>query len=165
VVAASLGLPIDLSPEEYTAEALAERLVDQGAKKVLVPQAEKARETLGRVLVANGVEVEAVVAYRTVLGSGGVDLARLTRNGEVDAVVFASPSAVDNLAARFEQENGKWSDLKELCVACIGPVTQAAAEQRGLEVSVVPREHTIPDLVDSLESYYQVNRRNGKVVT
>ena len=62
-------------------------------------------------LLANGVEVEAVTAYRTVLGSGGVDVPRLLREGRVDAVVFASPSAVDNMAVRFERENGDWDDL------------------------------------------------------
>ena len=159
-----LEMVADVCPEEFTAEALAEQLVAQGAERVLVPQADRAREALVRILAANGVEVEAVTAYRTVVGSGGVDVPRLMRDGRVDAVVFASPSAVDNMAARFERENGDWDDVRKACVACIGPVTFAAAERRGLQVHVQAREHTIPALVDALETYYRSRRQVGERV-
>ncbi len=157
-----LGIDADLCPEDHVAEALAEELVARQAQRVLVPQAERAREALVRILAANGVEVEAVTAYRTVLGRGGADVPRLLRDGRVDAVVFASPSAVDNMAVRFEQERGDWGDLRKVCIACIGPVTSAAAERRGLEVHVLAQDHTIPDLVDSLERYYRESTRMGE---
>jgi uroporphyrinogen III methyltransferase/synthase len=157
-----LRIEAGLCPEEYLAEALAEQLVARGARRVLVPQAERARETLGRVLLSNGIEVEAVTAYRTVLGSGGADVPHLLRDGRVDAVVFASPSAVDNMAARFDRESGDWYDLRKVCIACVGPVTSAAAERRGLEVHVVARDHTIADLVDGVELYYRDSERSGE---
>lgn len=159
-----LGIAADLYPEEYLAEALANQLVARGAQRVLVPQAEQAREALVRILRTNGIEVEAVTAYRTVLGSGGVDVPHLLRSGRVDAIVFTSPSAVDNMAARFDRENGDWDDLRKVCLACIGPVTSAAAERRGLEVQVLARDHTILDLVDSLERYFQNSEREGERV-
>ncbi|MFH1833696.1 MAG: uroporphyrinogen-III synthase, partial [bacterium] len=106
VLADRMGIGAELYPEEHLAEALADQLVVRGAQRVLVPQAERAREALVRVLRANSVEVEAVTAYRTVLGSGGADVPGLLGSGRVDAVVFASPSAVDNMAVRFQQENG-----------------------------------------------------------
>jgi uroporphyrinogen-III synthase len=159
---ARLRIAADLYPEEYLAEALAEQLLARGAQKVLVPQAELAREALVRILVEHGVEVETVTAYRTVLGSGGVDVPRLARDGQVDAVIFASPSAVDNMAVRFERENGDWDDLKKACIACIGPVTSAAAERRGLKVDVLAQDHTIVALVAALERYYQGSTRNGE---
>ncbi len=157
-----LGITADLCPEEYLAEALAEELVARGAQRVLLPQAERAREALVRILGDNGVEVEAVTAYRTVLGSGGADVPRLARDGRVDAVIFASPSAVDNMAVRFGRENGDWDDLKKVCIACIGPVTSAAAERRGLKVDVLAQDHTILDLVAGLERYYQDSIRFGE---
>jgi uroporphyrinogen-III synthase len=79
----------------------------------------------------------------------------------VDAVTFASPSAVDNMATRFERENGDWKDLRKVCVACIGPVTAAAAERRGLEVHVLAQGHTILDLVNGLERYYRSSTQIG----
>jgi uroporphyrinogen III methyltransferase/synthase len=154
-VAERLGIAADLCPEEHLAEALAEELVASGARRVLVPQAEKAREALVRILTENEVEVEAVAAYRTVPGSGGADVPRLLRHGGVDVVAFASPSAVDNMALRFERESGDWDDLRRVCIACIGPITSAAAERRGLKVHVAPRDHTIPGLVFALEQYYR----------
>ncbi len=155
-----LGISAVLYPEDYQGEALAEQLVARRAQRVLVPQAERAREALVSILTAHGVEVEAVTAYRTVMGSGGVDVPRLLQEGEVDAVVFASPSAVDNMAARFGRENGSWDDLqrdhpRKVCIACIGPITSAAAERRGLRVDVLPGEHTLAALVDALEQYYR----------
>ena len=159
-----MGVDADLCPEEYVGEALAAQLVARGARKVLVPQAEKAREALVSILSANGVEVRAVAAYRTVLGSGGADVPGLLREGRVDAVVFASPSAVDNMAARFEREGGDWVRLQNVRVACIGPVTAAAAERRGLRVHVQARDHTMRDLVDGLEQYYQDSARIGERV-
>ena len=150
-----MGISNHMYPEEYVGEALAEQLVARGARKVLIPQAERAREALADILAAKGVEANVVTAYRTVLGSGGADVPELLRERRVDTVIFASPSAVDNMAARFERENGDWSLLQNVCIACIGPVTSAAAECRGLNVRVQPRAHTMRDLVDGLEHYYQ----------
>jgi len=155
VVADRMGIEAELYPEEHLAEALAGELVARGARHVLVPQAEQAREALVRLLRENGVEVEAVTAYRTVLGSGGADVPGLLRAGRVGAVVFASPSAVNNMATRLEREDGDWDDLRKVCIACIGPVTSAAAERRGLEVQVLAKNHTILDLVESLERHLQ----------
>lgn len=163
-LAERLAIAADLCPEEYLAEALAEQLVARRAERVLVPQAERARETLVSTLVASGVEVEAVTAYRTVLGSGGVDVPRLLRDGRVDAVVFASPSAVDNMAVRFAREKGDWDDLKKVCIACIGPVTSAAAERRGLVVQVQAADHTMRGLVEGLEGYYRNSTLTGELV-
>ena len=155
-VAERFGLAVDLCPREYTSEALAVELLAAGATRVLVPQAEKARDTLARILGESaGVQVEPVTAYRTVMGSGGADLPGLLRGGRIDAVVFASPSALDNMALRLEREGGDWADLQKVCVACIGPVTAAAAERRGLVAGVVPEEHTIEALVESLEHYFR----------
>jgi uroporphyrinogen-III synthase len=158
-----LGIDADLCPDQYVAEALAKDLVSRRARNVLVPQAERARETLARILEANGVRVEAVTAYRTVLGSGGDDVPALLRNGRLDAVVFASPSAVNNMFVRLERENGDCEDLQRVCTACIGPVTAAAAERRGLRVDVLARDHTIPALVEGLERYYRDRARMGEV--
>jgi uroporphyrinogen-III synthase len=159
-----MGISADVYPEEYVGEALAEQLVARGAQKVLVPQAERAREALVSILTAHGVDVQAVTAYRTILGSGGEDVPRLLREDRVDAVAFASPSAVDNMAARFERENGDWGRLRSVCIACIGPVTAAAAERRGLKVHVQPRDHTMRDLVDGLEQYCRDSARIGERV-
>jgi len=64
-----------------------------------------------------------------------------------------------DMAVRFEREKGDWGDLRKPCIACIGPVTSAAAERRGLQVHVMSQDHTLPALIESLERYYRDSNR------
>ena len=151
-----LGLPVDLFPETFVAEALAADLLTQLASggRVLVCQADIARPVLVETLAAGGAAVTSVVAYRTVRGSGGVDLPVLLRSGQVDAVTLTSSSTVRNLLARLEAEGGCVDDLAGVCLACVGPITAETARKLGLTVQVVPQEHTIAALVNTLEAYF-----------
>ncbi len=155
-----LGITPDLSAEDHVAEVLAGELIAHGARRVLVPQADQARAALSRLLEENGTQVDAVTAYRTVRGAGGVDLPSLLRAGRVDAVVFASASAVDNMAVRFQRENGDWDDLREVCLACIGPFTAAAVKRRGLQAQVVALDHTILGVVDAIADFFREHREH-----
>ncbi len=103
-----LGLSVDLVPETFVAEALAGDLLQRLAPNghVLVCQADIARPVLVETLAAGGAAVTSVVAYRTVIGSGGVDLPALLRAGQVDAVTFTSSSTVRNLLIRLDAEGG-----------------------------------------------------------
>ncbi|MGH9117028.1 MAG: hypothetical protein ACRD0A_03860 [Acidimicrobiales bacterium] len=44
-------------------------------------------------------------------------------------------------------------------MACIGPITAAAARARGLGVTVEAPVHTIPGLVDAIEDWARSRRR------
>lgn len=151
-----LGLPVDLVPVTFVTEALAADLLRRLAPngRVLVCQADIARPVLVETLAAGGAAVTSVVAYRTVMGSGGVDLPALLRAGQVDAVTFTSASTVRNLLARLNAEGGHVADLASVCLACVGPVTSETAQKLGMIVQVMPSQHTIPALVDSLEAYF-----------
>lgn len=149
-----LHVSVALEPPVYTGDSLAEELVARGPVRVLLPLGDRARDILPRALVAGGAEVAVVTAYRTVLGEGGVDLPAMLGRHEVDAVLFTSPSTVDNLSVRLEKEHGDWSSLRAVCIGCIGPVTSQSARARGLEVQVQPSQHTLPALVGALESYF-----------
>lgn len=151
-----LQLPVALIPGTFVAEALAADLLRQLAPggRVLVCQADIARPVLVEALAAGGAAVTSVVAYRTVPGSGGVDLPALLRTGQVDAVTLTSSSTVKNLLVRLEAEGGCVADLAGVCLACVGPITAETARELGLTVQVVPDEHTIAALVNSLEAYF-----------
>ncbi|HRX05364.1 MAG TPA: uroporphyrinogen-III synthase, partial [Anaerolineae bacterium] len=45
-------------------------------------------------------------------------------------------------------------DLAGVCLACVGPITAETARKLGLTVQVVPQEHTIAALVNTLEAYF-----------
>lgn len=152
-----LGLRATLTPEEFVAEALAAALIARGPAggRVLLCQADLARPALAEALRATGWAVTAVVAYRTVIGDGGIRLMDRLAAGAVDAITFTSPSTVRNLARRLAAEGGRLADLTGVCIACLGPVTAAAAQQIGLPVHVQPAKHTVAALVAALERWWE----------
>jgi uroporphyrinogen-III synthase len=62
----------------------------------------------------------------------------------VDAVTFASPSAVSGLRAALNDT--AFAQLEGLVVAAIGATTAAALRQSGLTVTTVARRSTLEDL-------------------
>ncbi|HEC21720.1 MAG TPA: uroporphyrinogen-III synthase [Chloroflexi bacterium] len=149
-----LGVQVALTPAEYVAESLADALCPAPGMRVFLPQSEIARPVLKEALTAAGAEVTGVTAYRTVMGRGGVNVPAMLSAGQVDAVAFTSPSTVHNFLRRLVGEGGDVADLAGVCVACIGPVTARAAHERGLEVQVVPEEHTLAGLIAGLEAHF-----------
>jgi uroporphyrinogen III methyltransferase/synthase len=91
-----------------------------------------------------GWEVDAVEAYRTVRRD--IDPLVLVAAGRADAICFASPSAVNS----YLDQAGNAGPGTPPLVACIGPVTAAAARSRGLEVGAEAPEHTVEGLLDAL---------------
>jgi uroporphyrinogen-III synthase len=153
-----LGLETALLPEEFVAESLLDTFSARPGARVLLPQSEIARATLADGLAAAGMQVTSVVAYQTVIGSGGADVPALLQGRQIDAVTFTSSSTVSNFLRRLEEQGGAgWSPaacLSAICVACIGPMTARTALESGLEVAVVPERHTLKDLVVGLESCF-----------
>ncbi len=156
-----LGWRAELVPGEFVAAALAAALVERlrSGDRVLLCQADIARPVLADALRAAGADVTSVVAYRTVTGSGGIDLPALLAAGHVDAITFTSASTVRSLLQRLAAEGGRPADLADVCIACLGPITADAARKLGMTVHVLPVEHTIPALVEALEAHFwKVNR-------
>jgi uroporphyrinogen-III synthase len=152
---AMLKLETALIPEKYSAESLVNALRPTPGMRLLLPQADLARPTLVEGLVAAGVTVTSVIAYRTVQGAGGVDLPTLLADGQVDVVTFTSPSTVHHFLDRVQAEGGNLDKLRDVIFACIGPTTAEAAHNLGLMVAVLPAEHTLNGLVDALERYFE----------
>jgi len=140
----------DLVPAEARGAALAAALGRQAAgKRVLVPRAAEGRPELLEGLAAAGAEVVAAPCYRTVAAPPEVIalLADRLERGELDAVAFASPSAVKSVVEGL----GARSRLLARCtLAAIGPTTAAALAEAGLEASVVPETSTGRDLAEAI---------------
>lgn len=146
----------DLMPEKYQAEHILEAmshfpLVDQ---KVLIPRADQAREILPEGLRQMGAVVTVVSAYQTQSAQEeqGPLLERLNRN-EVDCLTFTSSSTVINFLALFARQE-ILRLLKEVDIACIGPITAQTAKDNGLQVKIIAADYTIPGLVQAIENYY-----------
>jgi uroporphyrinogen-III synthase len=76
-----------------------------------------------------------------------VRLAGWIHRGEVDAVAFASPSAVKAVTGALGADVAL---LRRVLLAAIGPTTAAALREAGLEPGALPAEHTAPALADAI---------------
>jgi uroporphyrinogen-III synthase/uroporphyrinogen III methyltransferase/synthase len=138
----------DLVPEESRGVALAAALAPRvRGKRVLVPRAEEGRPELVDGLAAAGADVTAPAAYRTAAVPPETlrPLGELLERGEVDALAFASPSAVRSVVAALGPGR-----LSSTAVAVIGPTTAEAARAAGLRVDIEPRESTGAALAEAI---------------
>jgi uroporphyrinogen III methyltransferase/synthase len=155
------GLRVDLEPAESRAEAIVQALREQGdlkAKRFLLPRADIAREVLPDELRRAGADVTEVTAYKTVLAEiereGDPDIYRMLLEGRIDVVTFTSASTVKNFVQIFGAEQSP-DLLNATKVASIGPVTAEAAEQYGIKTAIMPKEYTIPALVDAIVAHFR----------
>ena len=140
----------DYVPKQYLSEKILEGLGDVNGKRVLLPRADIAAKTLPAALRARGALVDELTAYRTIVPPELTSerLNAILASG-LDLVTFTSPSTVRNLAevlGRRELE----SFLRKVKVACIGPVTEKAANELGIAVDIVAKAHTIDALVEAI---------------
>jgi uroporphyrinogen-III synthase len=140
------GARVERMPEgDFRAEGLLAALadVDVAQRSILMPAAERARDVLPRALTERGASVRVVVAYRTVAPPGlAATVAGRLREG-IDVALFASPSAVENFAAAA-------GDLaRRLPVVVMGPVTEQAARDAGMDVKGVALPSTVEGLVEA----------------
>ncbi|MFN8161939.1 MAG: uroporphyrinogen-III C-methyltransferase [Solirubrobacterales bacterium] len=142
---AEYGIAADIVPDRFVAEALAEALeaVDVAGRPVLVARAAEARDVLPDALRERGAKVDVVALYETVRETP--DPAALEAAREADYLTFTSSSTVRNLldAIGGEPPSGPR-------VISIGPITSAAARERGLEVHAEAERHDIAGLVEAL---------------
>lgn len=140
----------DLVPLETTGEALARALAPfVGGRSVLVPRAAEGRPEILAGLAAAGAEVTAVEAYRTLPAPAETlaGMASWIERQEVDAVAFASPSAVRAVAAAL---GPKARLLGRVLLAAIGPTTAEALREVGLLAGVVADRHTGKGLAEAI---------------
>ncbi len=149
---AELHLKVDLLPDEFVAESVADafRGCRLEGKRVLLPRAETAREFLPEALRSFGAAVDVVPVYRSVLPEASRRAAERAWGGAKapDWVTITSPSTVTNLTEIVPLDR-----LRESRIASIGPITSRAARDLGLTVSVEASPYTADGLVDALVSH------------
>lgn len=136
------ALRVELVPDRAVAEGLLEAMPPGDGKKLLLTQAEVAREVLPIGLVAKGWNVDRVTAYRTI--DAEVTDADRARAAIGDVITFTSSSTVE----RFVRLVGL--DALPPVVASIGPITSATARELGVTVDVEADPHTIDGLVNAI---------------
>ena len=152
------GVSLELVPEEYVAEAVAEVMSSTAGiagARVLLPRAAGARKVLPERLQEAGAEVDEVALYDSVADEEGIArLREAVRKGEVDMLTFTAASTVRHYVEVAGPEVG------EALVAVIGPITAVAARDLGLPVHVEAEEYTVEGLLKAITNYY-VKRGGG----
>ena len=148
------GISADFVPSTFVAESVVDELKQFGlnGKRVLLPQAEIARDVLRNGLTGLGASVDAIPVYRTVTPANSAERLDKVLSDGIDIATFSSSSTVTNLV---ELLDGNTSALKGATIACIGPVTAKRAEELSLRVDIIASEHTIAGLIEAVESHFE----------
>jgi len=150
---ATNGLPADVIPDSFAANALAAELARRGiaGQRILLPRSQIGRDELVDDLRAAGAHVEPVVAYRTEpVTTMDADLINRLRGNEIDAVTVTSPSCVRGLMGMIGNNP---DNLRGVVLAATGETTATAARNAGLDVSTIAAEASAKGLVRALVVY------------
>lgn len=153
--AADAGLRVTYLARNPSGEALASELTRfVTGKSVLLPRSDRADARLIQVLAEGGAKVEDVIAYRT-LGAAEVNAETLAefRAGAVDAILFASPSAFQNLSDAIPLPELALLSMR-VNFAAIGPTTAKALREAGVRVAIQPAHASAILLADAVGKFY-----------
>jgi uroporphyrinogen III methyltransferase/synthase len=146
------GVMPDFVPEEYLAEAILPGLGDLRGRWVLLPRAEIARKALPEAILQAGGVAHEIAVYETLPAEPDRNGLAVLKSG-VDAVTFTSPSTVENFVEIVRRAGLNPVQLpKNPLIACIGPITQKAAEEAGFRDIVVAEEYTTEGIVTLLHN-------------
>jgi len=150
------GLKVDCLPQKAVAEGLVEEIARKGrleGRRVLLPQANIARETLYEGLKRNGAVVNRVVAYRTERAEvDASEVRKLLEQERIAWITVTSPSSVRSLLDLLQLPHGFWND-SSVRFASIGPTTSGTLRALGLVVTVESKVPSVESLVDAIVGY------------
>jgi uroporphyrinogen III methyltransferase/synthase len=153
----SYGMRPELIPSEFKAEGVLAALggVKVKGQRFLIPRAKIAREIIPDKLRELGALVTVATAYENIKPAADAERAkRLFEEKKIAAVTFTSSSTVHNFIEILGQKEYK-TLLDGVVVACIGPVTAKTADEYGLKTDIMPKDYTIPALVEALVEYFK----------
>jgi uroporphyrinogen III methyltransferase/synthase len=117
---------------------------------VLVPHGNLADDALAAALRDRGAHPLQVLAYRTVPGEGIPRIAAGVRDGRIDALLFASGSAIRFVADAVDitPRPSARGTTRRPAIFCIGPSTARVADEIGWRVDGIASETTQPALIE-----------------
>ncbi|MBZ5639424.1 MAG: uroporphyrinogen-III synthase [Acidobacteriia bacterium] len=147
------GFVVQRVAAESRADGLAAELRGEvrPGTRVLWARAESVRRVLPEALAAAGAEVDEVAVYRTLASARAPAAAARLATGDLDAVVFASPSAVRLLLEAVPGSSAAAAGgLRRARRVAIGEVTAAALDRAGYPASSVAGAPTDDELESAL---------------
>jgi len=135
-----IGIKVTI-PEEYNARALAAMMKELDLNEVVHFCGNLKAADLGKLL-GDGVNLTSIEVYETKLTEHKMDDLE-----NFDSIVFMSPSAVRS----FIKQNSVNGNMQ---VFCIGPTTREAAQEAGMQNSIIPEYATMDSLMESIQDFY-----------
>jgi len=140
------GVEPSFVPDKFIATEIIAGLGNVAGQRILLPQAELARQDLAERLMAAGALVDALPIYQTLPAAvDGASMLELQVG--LDIILFTSGSTIQNFMTALDQHGLSLAMLGNPQIACIGPVTAQTAQALGLTVDLVAEEHTVEGLV------------------
>lgn len=147
------GFEVERVPATFSAAGLVASFRAAGdapGARILLPASAEGRPELAEGLTALGARVEVVEAYCTLPAALDAATCRAALEaGEVDAITFTSPSAVEAFAAALGVESLA-RDLARCAVISIGPTTTAALTSAGRAPDAEASPSTLEGVVEVL---------------
>ncbi len=157
------GLQANFVAKNHTGESLARELRESLAgRRVLLPRSDRGDRRVAQSLREAGAQLTEVIAYRTT-APAALDSSVLDRirRAEIDAVVFASPSAFHNLCDSISAEELAVLSAR-IQFAAIGPTTAQALREAGARVAIEASDSSAAGLAGAIAGHFQVNAQAGK---
>jgi uroporphyrinogen III methyltransferase/synthase len=150
------GLRPDLMPAEFTdkgvLDALSAEKID--GQRYFLPLEKAAHEIIPERLRELGADVTVATAYENVRPAADVTrVKKLLHDKKVAAITFTSAAAVRTFIEMLGESDYKQL-TEDVAIACIGPQTARTVEEYGMRTDILPAEHTIPALIDSMAEYF-----------
>ena len=111
------------------------------------------RDVLEQGLRALQNDVLAVPVYKTVVPSALHQAEQFETVQNCDCIVFTSSSTVHNF---FEYSTpAVLQELKDMAIACIGPITEGALRKHEFRARIVPEKYDFTSLAEAIIKYYK----------
>ncbi|AOZ89833.1 uroporphyrinogen-III synthase [Bacillus xiamenensis] len=143
------GFKVDVVPEQFIAEELADALIEhvQPKERVFVAKGRLSRDVVKKTLVPLGIEVKEWILYETVKDEDGIAaLKSAMMEQSFDFITFTSSSTVHSFMHAMEADVARLA-ASDTCFVTIGPLTKEALLQYGIS-SETPDTYTIDGMLD-----------------
>ncbi len=146
----ALAIPNQSFGADALSSALRAHAVLEG-KRLLLPVAEDGSTRLAEAMTEAGAIVTTAPTYRVAAMEEAGELLRgKLEGGELEVITFSSPSAVRDFCHLLPE--AELDRARMLCIAAVGPLTERALRQAGLEPQVVSASTCVEDFVSALEA-------------
>jgi uroporphyrinogen-III synthase len=162
--AEAAGFSVEYVATDHSGAGLARELgAELRDKKVLLPRSDRANPELPDALRRSGAVVTEVVAYRN-LPPSTTDRGKVQESvsGGVDAILFYSPSAVQNFVELLGRQRLGTLQGRVVMVA-IGHATSAALSSAGIQRIARAADTTTKAVVEALEGHLARTKRRSAV--